>query len=72
MLHTERLTNLETFSTPGVGESLIQRVVRTMYVWQKRMTERARLAELDQRTLVDVGLSRDQIAAEVAKPFWRP
>lgn len=37
----------------------------------ERMRQRRALAELDARLLADVGLSREQVARECAKPFWR-
>ena len=40
--------------------------------WQQRASERTRLADLTDRDLKDVGLTRDQIRSEIEKPFWRP
>ncbi|MEQ8229415.1 MAG: DUF1127 domain-containing protein [Rhodospirillales bacterium] len=37
----------------------------------ERMRQRRALAGLDARLLADVGLSREQVARECAKPFWR-
>ena len=39
--------------------------------WQERAAQRSRLWSLDDRTLRDVGLTRDQIAREASKPFWQ-
>jgi len=39
-------------------------------IWYHRHKERAQLSYLDDRLLKDVGLSRDQVSAEVSKPFW--
>jgi len=38
--------------------------------WQKRYEMRRRLAELDNRMLADVGLTRADIHRETEKPFW--
>jgi uncharacterized protein YjiS (DUF1127 family) len=39
--------------------------------WQRRHAERWELAHWSERDLNDVGLSRDDIALEIEKPFWR-
>jgi uncharacterized protein YjiS (DUF1127 family) len=41
-----------------------------LYHWQTRAEQRYRLAEMDQRALEDIGLSRGQALAEARKPFW--
>lgn len=45
-----------------------------LVAWGARCLERARqrrlLAELDDRRLRDLGLSRADVAREAAKPFW--
>ena len=41
-----------------------------LYHWQIRVEQRYRLAEMDQRALEDIGLSRGQALAEARKPFW--
>jgi uncharacterized protein YjiS (DUF1127 family) len=50
-------------------------VAAQMLDWVKRCVERARqrhaLAELDDRLLQDVGLSRADVTSEVEKPFWQ-
>jgi uncharacterized protein YjiS (DUF1127 family) len=35
--------------------------------WQQRQA----LAELDDRMLIDLGFTRDEVWAEVTKPFWK-
>jgi uncharacterized protein YjiS (DUF1127 family) len=52
------------------------RVLRASLVdWLRGCIERTRqrhaLAALDSRLLQDVGLSRDDVASEVEKPFWQ-
>lgn len=39
--------------------------------WQDHVFERAALCALDDRQLADVGLTRADIVAELAKPVWR-
>ena len=39
--------------------------------WRGRSRQRRHLRELDDRLLRDVGLSRENVAREVEKPFWR-
>lgn len=47
-------------------------VIETLLVWQERAHQRRHMASLDTRILKDVGLTRGDIDAEIAKPFWRP
>ena len=47
------------------------RALATARRWQRRQAGRARLRELDDRLLADVGLSRAVAAREAAKPFWQ-
>ena len=39
--------------------------------WRRRARERRELANLDTRTLRDLGLSPGEIQFEAYKPFWR-
>ena len=47
------------------------RLVETLLLWHERSRQRMALAELDERTLRDLGLSRGQVAAETGKLFWQ-
>jgi uncharacterized protein YjiS (DUF1127 family) len=38
----------------------------------ERSRQRRALAELDERLLRDIGLTRDEAWRECANPFWRP
>lgn len=40
-------------------------------LWLKRVRTRRMLAELEDRTLHDTGLSRADVDREAGKPFWR-
>ncbi|OFW97010.1 MAG: hypothetical protein A3D94_20720 [Alphaproteobacteria bacterium RIFCSPHIGHO2_12_FULL_66_14] len=39
--------------------------------WRRRTKERHQLADLDPRTIRDIGLSPSEIQFEANKPFWR-
>ena len=39
--------------------------------WSERRSQRRVLAELDERLLQDIGVTRSQARFEAAKPFWR-
>jgi uncharacterized protein YjiS (DUF1127 family) len=46
-------------------------VTEILHTWRRRYVERAELAVWTDRDLNDVGLSWDDVADEVEKPFWR-
>ena len=50
---------------------LIRRMAATIRLWRRRVRSRQELRELSDHSLKDIGLSRDAVAYEVAKPFWR-
>lgn len=52
--------------TNGVSKTLILPIV-----WQRRYLERQALANFDDHRLDDIGLTREDVAREIAKPFWR-
>jgi uncharacterized protein YjiS (DUF1127 family) len=39
--------------------------------WFERSRQRRALSQLDDHSLADLGLSRMDVALEIAKPFWR-
>ncbi len=43
----------------------------TLNLWMQRSRQRRDLAELDQHLLDDLGLTKEMVAKEMAKPFWR-
>ena len=57
--------------SPAGGSHLPLRVLGTLLLWQRRITSRRELARLDERLLADAGISLQERAAEVSKPFWR-
>ena len=45
--------------------------LRVIDAWIERSRQRHALADLDDRLLDDVGITRSAAAREIAKPFWR-
>ena len=50
---------------------LFGRLLDTVECWQQRHRQRTALAELDDRLLKDIGLTRADVAREVRKTFWQ-
>lgn len=62
---------------PGASDrpslvSRIQAILEAVETWLSRRRQRLDLAELDDRLLADIGLTRADVARETAKPFWQP
>jgi uncharacterized protein YjiS (DUF1127 family) len=55
----------------GLVPAAAARAFEILLRWQRRANERHALAQLDDRMLRDLGLSRSEIAWESRKPFWR-
>jgi uncharacterized protein YjiS (DUF1127 family) len=55
----------------GFAVVVLRKGMDTMVRWQERAGERRRLADMDDRTLADIGVSRSDARAEFDKPFWR-
>lgn len=47
------------------------RLVAVIGRWWQRSRDRDLLKRLDARQLRDIGLTRDEVEREMAKPFWR-
>ncbi len=45
--------------------------VRLIAEWIERTSQRRALAELDERMLRDIGITRVEATRECEKPFWR-
>jgi uncharacterized protein YjiS (DUF1127 family) len=58
-----------TTATPRLSFS--QRIAFTLTLWRQRTEIRRRLAELDSRSLRDIGISPAAAAYESGKPFWQ-
>lgn len=54
------------------GAGRLQRLIDALLLWQERARQRHELAQLDDRMLRDIGITRAEVAREWAKPFWRP
>ena len=47
------------------------RILRATYRGLERSRQRRALAQLSDAMLQDIGVTRDDVARESAKPFWR-
>ena len=50
---------------------LAQRVLWILREWRRRARDRSQLAQLDDRMLRDIGLTRADAEFLINKPFWR-
>jgi uncharacterized protein YjiS (DUF1127 family) len=50
----------------------LARAIDLLLIWQQRARDRRQLESLSDHMLRDIGLSRADVFAEAAKPFWRP
>ena len=48
----------------------ISKVPTLLLVWQRRYMERQDMASFNEHMLRDIGLSHEDLAREIAKPFW--
>jgi uncharacterized protein YjiS (DUF1127 family) len=69
-LGSRALARLTAFFAGGPAE-MAWSFLDVLLGWQERAAERHALRQLDDRMLKDIGLSRANIDAEAAKPFWR-
>jgi uncharacterized protein YjiS (DUF1127 family) len=53
------------------GRGFLAQLGDTLHVWRQRQQDRRQLAELTNRDLQDIGLSRSDVVYEAEKPFWR-
>ncbi|WP_165815974.1 DUF1127 domain-containing protein [Kumtagia ephedrae] len=62
-----------SFANPAAGpfRGPICSAVAMLAAWYDRYCQRRDLAELDDRLLADIGMSRKQALTESAVPFWR-
>jgi uncharacterized protein YjiS (DUF1127 family) len=51
--------------------SIWSRLGATLDSWSRRNQARRELAQLDERMLQDIGLTRLQVELEITKPFWQ-
>lgn len=50
---------------------VLMRALESAYTWWTRTNDRQALANLDERTLRDIGISKADVYREALKPFWR-
>lgn len=55
----------------GRMAAVVIAAVATLALWRQRARQRRALAQLDDRTLRDIGITRLDAARECEKPFWR-
>lgn len=65
------LTQTAPFSPLGAALALVRGAAERCRQWSARARQRADLAELDERMLRDVGLTRHDVLRETGKPPWR-
>ncbi|MEO1090333.1 MAG: DUF1127 domain-containing protein [Pseudomonadota bacterium] len=59
-----------TIPSRADGPSFGARLLTAVRTWYIRSKQRRALAELDDRMLRDLGLTRHDVLKEAAKPFW--
>lgn len=66
------LTPPDFYASPSVPRpSLGRRIAIVWAIWRQRAAMRRHLAQMDARSLRDVGVSPAAAAYESGKPFWR-
>ena len=56
---------------PALRPTLVERIIATLRVWRERRAMRRALAQVDARSLRDVGIAPELAEYEIAQPFWR-
>ena len=56
---------------PRRGAGAFSNALAMLQRWRLRSSERAELARLDRRDLLDIGLSEADVDYELAKRFWQ-
>ncbi len=63
---------IEARNVEGLGlASLPRRLIAVLYTWQRRSDDRRRLVNMSNQMLADIGLDREDVMREAAKPFWK-
>jgi uncharacterized protein YjiS (DUF1127 family) len=55
---------------PSIAERILAAPFTVFAAWGERLKQRTDLAEMDDRMLKDIGVSRADAQAEADKPFW--
>ena len=53
------------------GRRWLTGAIDTLLAWSERARERRQLMQFDDHMLHDIGVTRADVEAEAAKPFWR-
>jgi uncharacterized protein YjiS (DUF1127 family) len=56
---------------PAPRPSLMTRMLATLSLWRERRAARRALAQIDARSLRDVGIAPELVGYEISQPFWR-
>jgi len=68
------MTSTQTLRRPGGiarVAGLIDGAIETALLWYRRGRDRRGLASLNDRMLLDIGVTRADVEREYDKPFWR-
>jgi len=65
----QTLIHREAESAPPA--TLLARITATLRLWHRRRVARRALAQIDARSLRDVGIAPEMAAYEIDQPFWR-
>lgn len=63
--------DLAAVGSADQGTSFLARAQAVLGVWQRRIRERLELARMNDRELLDMGISKVDALVEYKKPFWR-
>jgi uncharacterized protein YjiS (DUF1127 family) len=69
-LDVKRMALSRRETAPVFGGTIVA-VVDRMQTWLDRARQRRALAQLDDRLLRDIGITRYDVLYEAGKPFWR-
>ena len=79
----DTIENNQSFHAPtlswgvwlGDGKRLVakeaNKIAATLLTWQRRKAMRYLIAEMDERILLDIGRTREDLQKEAEKPFWK-
>ncbi len=65
------LSLAQAATRPPRRNTALRSVLGLLRHWRERAYSRRRLCELDDHILRDIGLTRDEVLREAARPFWR-
>lgn len=67
-MHAQTITLPVALSS---GRRRAKGIPRLLALWYSRARQRAQLGQLDERQLLDIGISRKLAEVESRKPFWQ-